>query len=91
MSEHKEISGEGLIEIDLNPGDADILIALFVSKNFTKESITIFNECMASDYGIEKSTVHAVLNEAIIEALNDQISRAMIAASKEACNGNVEP
>jgi len=91
MPEVEEIAEDGLIKIELKPDDVDILVALFVSKNFSKESIAVFNECMSNDDGIEKSSFRAVLNEAIIEALGDQISRAMIAASKEACNGNVEP
>lgn len=90
MPDENQTYDEGLIEIDLVPGDADILIALFVGNNFTKESSTVFNECMAKDYGIEKSIFHATLNEAIVVAVRDQISRAMISASKEACNANVE-
>jgi len=86
MSKENEAADEGLLEIDLSTDDAQILIAVYVCDNLTKESATIFNECMKNDMGIEKSIYHAILNETIIHALQDKISRKMITASKEICN-----
>ncbi len=81
---------EGLIEIDLSPKDEEALITTFIRKNFTKESGTVFCDTLISTDNLKQAAFSAMLNEVITEVLSDQVAREMIAASKEACNVNVE-
>jgi len=56
---------DGNIEIDITDEESDKLVNMWIEKNLTKESISVY----AKDRNLEA----AILNEAVIDVLKDMI------------------
>lgn len=83
-----ELSEEdGLIEVDLSEEDRDTLIMIYLSNSLTTQSLEVFQVTL-NQMDIKTAIYQAILNESVISALEDQISREIIKASNEATGKN---
>jgi len=87
MSQENDIAvDEGRVKIDLSEEDAIVLLGIYVRNNLSKESKGIFCECLQQFNDVRKAIFRATLNEAIIGALQDQVSRKIIAVANAKIN-----